>query len=83
MDKRPDIGLHQELAHLGVLLEYDTFYRPKYNPSENLWPLIEKNGNTGHADRIALATDMAEAELYYFIGVVRVCRACQVRSKIN
>ena len=41
MDKRPDFGLQKELARLGVLLEYDTFYRPKYNPSENLWPLIE------------------------------------------
>ena len=68
MDKRPDIGLHQELARLGVLLEYDTFYRPKYNPSANLWPLIEQMVNANHADRIALATDMAEAELYYFIG---------------
>jgi len=68
MDKRPDIGLHQELARLGILLEYDTFYRPKYNPTENLWPLIEQMVNAGHSNRIALATDMAEAELYYFIG---------------
>jgi predicted metal-dependent phosphotriesterase family hydrolase len=68
MDKRPDIGLHQELARLGILLEYDTFYRPKYNPTENLWPLIEQMAKAGHADRIALATDMAEAELYKFIG---------------
>jgi predicted metal-dependent phosphotriesterase family hydrolase len=68
MDKRPDIGLHQELAHLGALLEYDTFYRPKYNPAANLWPLIEHMVNAGYSDRIALATDMAEAELYYLIG---------------
>jgi phosphotriesterase-related protein len=68
MDKRPDIGLHKELARLGVLLEYDTFYRPKYNPSANLWPLIEQMVSTGFADRVALATDMAEAELYRHIG---------------
>ncbi len=68
MDKRPDIGLHKELAHLGVLLEYDTFYRPKYNPSANLWPLIEQMAGAGFADRVALATDMAEAELYHHIG---------------
>jgi phosphotriesterase-related protein len=68
MDKRPDTGLHKELARLGVLLEYDTFYRPKYNPSEKLWPLIEQMISAGLSDRVALATDMAEAELYHHIG---------------
>jgi len=68
MDKRPDAGLHKELAHLGILLEYDTFYRPKYDPSAKLWPLIEQMVNAGFSDRIALATDMAEAELYHHIG---------------
>jgi predicted metal-dependent phosphotriesterase family hydrolase len=68
MDKRPDIGLHKELAHFGVLLEYDTFYRPKYNPAANLWPLIAQMVNAGLSDRVALATDMAEGELYHFIG---------------
>ena len=68
MDKRPDAGLHKELARLGVLLEYDTFYRPKYNPSEKLWPLIEQMVKAGFSDRVALATDMAEAELYRHIG---------------
>jgi predicted metal-dependent phosphotriesterase family hydrolase len=68
MDKRPDTGLHKELARLGVLLEYDTFYRPKYEPSTNLWPLIEQMINSGFSDRVALATDMAEAELYRHIG---------------
>jgi predicted metal-dependent phosphotriesterase family hydrolase len=68
MDKRPDFGLQKELAHLGVLLEYDTFFRPKYNPPANLWPLIEQMVSAGLADRIALATDMAEAELYHSLG---------------
>jgi predicted metal-dependent phosphotriesterase family hydrolase len=68
MDKRPDISLHKELANLGVLLEYDTFYRPKYNPNSNLWPLIEQMVNAGHSNRIALATDMAEADHYHSIG---------------
>ena len=68
MDKRPDLSLQKELARQGVLLEYDTFYRPKYNPSRNLWPLIEKMVAAGFADRIALATDMAEAELYHVLG---------------
>jgi phosphotriesterase-related protein len=68
MDKRPDFGLQKELARLGVLLEYDTFYRPKYKPVENLWPLLEYMVSAGCSDRIALATDMAESELYHFIG---------------
>ncbi|MEO8355485.1 MAG: hypothetical protein ABI621_06205 [Chloroflexota bacterium] len=68
MDKRPDVYLQKELARLGVLLEYDTFYRPKYNPSVNVWPLIEQMVSAGLSDRVALATDMAEAELYHFLG---------------
>jgi phosphotriesterase-related protein len=68
MDKRPDIGLQSELARFGVLLEYDTFYRPKYDPAANLWPLVERMLDAGYAGRIALATDMAEADHYRFIG---------------
>jgi len=68
MDKRPDISLHKALASFGVLLEYDTFYRPKYNPAVNLWPLIEQMAGAGFTNRIALATDMAEAALYHNIG---------------
>ena len=68
MDKRPDFSLHRALARLGVLLEYDTFYRPRYLPGTNLWPLIEQMVSAGLSDRIALATDMAEAALYHNIG---------------
>lgn len=68
MDKRPDRELHKELAHLGVLLEYDTFYRPKYNPDENLWPLIEYMVQNQLTDNVALATDMAEKDSYHYIG---------------
>jgi phosphotriesterase-related protein len=68
MDKRPELGLHKALAGMGALLEYDTFYRPKYNPETKLWPLIEQMVNAGLSNRIALATDMAEAALYHHIG---------------
>jgi phosphotriesterase-related protein len=68
MDKKPDFSLHQALANFGVLLEYDTFYRPKYNPTTNLWPLIEQMVGAGLSGRIALATDMAESDLYHHIG---------------
>ncbi|OGN96915.1 MAG: hypothetical protein A2Z71_07095 [Chloroflexi bacterium RBG_13_50_21] len=68
MDKRPDISLHKALANLGVLLEYDTFYRPRYSPNSNLWPLVDHMVSAGYSDRIAFATDMAEPALYHNIG---------------
>jgi phosphotriesterase-related protein len=68
MDKRPDLSLHKALASFGVLLEYDTFFRPRYCPQANLWPLLEDMVGAGFSDRVALATDMAEAVQYQFIG---------------
>jgi phosphotriesterase-related protein len=68
MDKRPDVSVHKALAKFGPLLEYDTFYRPKYNPESRLWPLIEQMVSAGLSNRVALATDMAEAALYRHIG---------------
>ena len=68
LDKRPDLALHRALADLGVLLEYDTFFRPKYDPATNVWPLLEAMVQAGFANRIALATDMADAEIYHTNG---------------
>lgn len=64
MDKRPDASLHRELAAEGVLLEYDTFFRPKYEPEKHVWPLIEELGADGYAGQIALATDMADLQMW-------------------
>jgi phosphotriesterase-related protein len=68
MDKRPDYGLHAEIAKYGALLEYDTFFRPKYAPEQGVWPLIDSMVASGLGNRIALATDMAEQEMYASIG---------------
>jgi predicted metal-dependent phosphotriesterase family hydrolase len=68
MDKRPDFGLHCELARAGFLLEYDTFYRPRYNPEQNLWPLLAKMVSTGLSGSIALGTDMAESGMWSHLG---------------
>jgi predicted metal-dependent phosphotriesterase family hydrolase len=68
IDKRPDFCVHQELAKFGVLLEYDTFFRPKYQPETNVWPLVEKMVQAGLGGSFCLATDMAEAEMYTAIG---------------
>ena len=68
MDKRPDLGLHRELAQAGALLEYDTFFRPKYHPDENVWPLIAQMAAAGWSGALALATDIAEAALWRNLG---------------
>lgn len=68
VDKRPDFGLHRELAQAGALLEYDTFYRPKYHPEKYLWPLIDAMVQAGLQTQVALATDLADARLWQHIG---------------
>ena len=68
MDKRPDFMLHRGLAEAGVLLEYDTFYRPLYEPQKNLWPLLLRMISNGYSSSIALATDMAEPQLWSTLG---------------
>ena len=50
------------------MLEYDTFYRPKYNPDQCAWPLIERMVEAGLEAHIAIATDMADAGLWSRLG---------------
>lgn len=59
MDKRPDAGLHRELAQSGALLEYDTFHQPKYQPEQTTWPLLLALLADGFAASLAIGTDMA------------------------
>ncbi|MBI9043307.1 MAG: hypothetical protein JEZ06_02405 [Anaerolineaceae bacterium] len=68
IDKRPDFGLHRELAQEGYLLEYDTFFRPKYMPEETVWPLLTSMVHAGLSHSLALATDMAEGAMWAKIG---------------
>lgn len=68
VDKKPDFGLHTYLAQMGVLLEYDTFFRPKYFPEENVWPLLFKMVENGYAENIAVATDMADTRMWKWSG---------------
>jgi len=72
IDKRPDLALHRELAEEGFALEYDTFFREKYQPEENLWPLIEEMVAAGFAQNLVLATDLADASLWAFGGGVGI-----------
>jgi phosphotriesterase-related protein len=68
IDKRPDLSLHQELARAGYLLEYDTFFREKYEPEKNLWPLLLEMVEAGFSDSIALATDQADPGMWEVFG---------------
>ncbi len=68
IDKRPDYGLHRELAVEGVLLEYDTFFREKYEPERNLWPLINFMLQGGLSASLALATDLADRSAWQVHG---------------
>lgn len=68
VDKRPDLGLHKELASAGCLLEYDTFFRAKYDPAANVWPLLFAMVEAGFAGSIGLATDMADRRMWKTMG---------------
>ena len=68
IDKRPDFGLHRELAQAGILLEYDTFFRPKYDPERNVWPLLQRMAAAGLAGQIAIGTDLAGTAFWQEIG---------------
>jgi len=68
MDKRPDLAFHRGVARSGVMLEYDTFFRPKYQPEVSLWPLIEGMASAGLTDCLALALDMVQLEMWKSFG---------------
>lgn len=68
LDKRPDFGLHRDLAEEGILLEYDTFYRSRYQPEVNLWPLLARMASAGLDGSVAVAADMADASLWARLG---------------
>ncbi len=68
VDKRDDFGLHRSMAQAGVVLEYDTFYRPKYDPEAKVWSLLPQMIEAGLAANVAIATDMASCELWSRLG---------------
>lgn len=69
MDKRPDVGLHRELAQAGVLLGYDTFVRPRYDPETNAWPLLCRMVADGLDHCVAIGLDLAASSMWkHFSG---------------
>jgi predicted metal-dependent phosphotriesterase family hydrolase len=68
MDKRPDFGLHRELAQAGALLGYDTFVHARHDPEQGVWPLLKKMVADGLGNRIAIGLDLAEAVMWRHCG---------------
>jgi phosphotriesterase-related protein len=68
VDKRPDFGLHRELAEAGLLLGYDTFLRPKYQPETGVWPLLRSMVGAGLRGHVAIGLDLARASMWRFGG---------------
>ena len=68
MDKRPDLGLHRELAQAGALLGYDTFVRPQYHPERGVWSLLSQMVAAGLADSVALGLDLALQSMWRRAG---------------
>ncbi len=68
VDKRPDFGFHQTIAQSGAMLEYDTFFRPKYRPEQTVWPLLAQMAAAGLTSQIVLATDLADRGLWTQFG---------------
>lgn len=68
VDKRPDFAFHQTIAQSGAMLEYDTFFRPKYHPAQTVWPLLEQMAAAGLTSQIVLATDLADRGLWSQFG---------------
>ncbi len=64
MDKRPDFGLHCELAQAGALLGYDTFVRTSYKPQKNVWPLLLEMMRGGWVENIAVGLDLARSSMW-------------------
>ncbi|GAB4551859.1 MAG: hypothetical protein OHK0023_19270 [Anaerolineae bacterium] len=68
VDKRPDVGLHRELAQAGVLLGYDTFARPKYAPDQGVWPLLRAMVAADLEGAIAIGLDLALPSMWQHFG---------------
>lgn len=68
VDKRPDFGLHRELAQAGVLLGYDTFIRPKYDPENGVWTLLRRMVDAALTHHVAIGLDMAFASMWRHYG---------------
>jgi 5-phospho-D-xylono-1,4-lactonase len=61
IDKRLDRELHRSLARAGLVLGFDTFARPRYDPEARTWPLLLGLVEDGLASRVTVGLDLADA----------------------
>jgi phosphotriesterase-related protein len=61
IDKRPDRELHRSLARAGLVLGFDTFARPRYDPEGRTWPLLLGLVEDGLAGHVTVGLDLADA----------------------
>lgn len=61
VDKRPDAGLHAELARAGFVLGYDAFLRPKYDPERGTWRLLGALAGEGLHANVTAGLDLVSA----------------------
>ena len=66
-------------------VEYDTFYRAKYQQDQNLWPLLGRMVSGGWAGLVALATDMGDPRLWSRLGAGPGLTAflTQIKSRLH
>ncbi|MFZ3086226.1 MAG: hypothetical protein WA097_06205 [Candidatus Hydromicrobium sp.] len=68
MDKNNNSNLHKTLIKKGVYLEYDTFLRPKYNPEDNVIPLLKDMILSGYAGKILIGSDIDNNTMWKNVG---------------
>ena len=68
IDKRPDPGLHLDLARTGFVLGYDTFLRPKYRPEQNAWVLLTDLLAEGLWRQVTLGLDLVDHAAWRVCG---------------
>ena len=68
IDKRPDFGLHAEMARAGYILGYDTFLRPKYHPEVHVWPLLRSMIGSNLSGQIAIGLDLVDTSAWHVSG---------------
>jgi len=64
MDKNNDSSLHKRLIEEGVYLEYDSFLRSKYNPEDNVIPLLKNMISSGYGEKILIGSDINSGAMW-------------------
>lgn len=67
-----DLQFHEEVAQLGVYLEYDTIARPKYHKDEQEIELIRYMVEKGFEDQLLIGLDTTNKRLHSYGGDIGI-----------